>query len=62
MTVPAWMLPGVEPRSSRMWLVALRTETFRLHTHHVVTEVIIHYTRHGNACTSATAVFAVHGT
>jgi hypothetical protein len=28
-----WMSPGVEPRSSRMWLVALRTETFRLHAH-----------------------------
>jgi hypothetical protein len=33
MTVPVWMLPGVEPRSSKMWLVALRTETFRLHVH-----------------------------
>ena len=33
MTVPVWMLPGVEPLSSRMWLVPLRAETFRLHVH-----------------------------
>jgi len=34
MTVPAWMLPGLEPLSSRTWLVALRTETYRLNVHH----------------------------
>jgi len=34
MTVPAWMLSGVEPHSSRMWLVALRTDNFRFNVHH----------------------------
>jgi hypothetical protein len=38
MTVPAWMLPGAEPRSSRMWLVALQTDTFRLNVHQNSTE------------------------
>jgi hypothetical protein len=33
MTEPAWMLSGVEPRSSRMRLVALRTGTSRLNVH-----------------------------
>jgi hypothetical protein len=48
MTVSVWMLPRVEPRSSRMWLVALRTETFRLHAHQSSNENN-HKTAHGTA-------------
>jgi hypothetical protein len=48
MTGLVWMSRGVEPRSSRMWLVALRRETFRVHAHQSGNESN-HTTAHGTA-------------